>query len=336
MKLFFREHLPLFALQVVQLFMVLLVYWLDGYRNLPTALYSVFIGLIILSGYLAYRYVTHRRLYRRLTEPLETLDESSRLDAGYAPLARAVDELLQTQYRHYQHKLNVRERQRNDHLTFMNQWVHQMKTPLSVIHLTLQQDDDHDPKYSSIREEVERLEQGLETVLHAARLEAFEHDFQVEPVNLRRAVDQVIRDNKRMFIRSSVYPEVSLDPSLTVESDAKWLAFILFQLLTNAVKYSSSKANKVYITGGIQGKRVMLEIRDQGIGIPKSDLKRVFQPFFTGENGRLYRESTGMGLYLVQEICRRLDHKVELESSVNQGTTVRLLFTGSPANLTEM
>ncbi len=122
MKLFMREHLPLIILHVVQLFLVLLVYWLDGYRNLHTGLYSIFLGIIALSAYLFYRYTTHQSLYKKLSAPMEALEDSIQ-GGGSAPLTVALDELLLSQYGHFQQQMQIRERTRTDHLAFMNQWV---------------------------------------------------------------------------------------------------------------------------------------------------------------------------------------------------------------------
>jgi len=323
MRLFLREHSSLILLQIAQFFLVLLIYWLDGYRHLLTGLYSVFVGLVFLTGYLLYRYSTHKSLYRRLSEPMETLDDSIQgLDA--APLTEAIDSLLQTQYGHYQRQIKLAEKSRNDHLAFMNQWVHQMKTPLSVIRLTME--EQNDSRSASVLEETDRMEKGLETVLYAARLETFDRDFQVEPVSIRTVSENVIRENKRLFIGSKVYPDLQVDAGLSVESDAKWLSFLVGQIVTNAVKYSADSHQKVTFASFVRGEEAILEIWDRGIGIPQQDLKRVFQPFFTGDNGRKFRESTGMGLYFAYEIASRLGHKIELESEVGEGTRVRIVF----------
>ncbi|SEN75583.1 sensor histidine kinase [Lihuaxuella thermophila] len=323
MKLFIRDHLLMIVLSLVQLIIVLLVNWLDGSRNLPTVLYSVFLGVLLLTTFLIYRFCLLRDFYRRLTKPLASLDDSLG-KVGDAPLAAALEQLLLAQYRHYQQQLKTYERKRNDHLAFINQWVHQMKTPVSVIELIVQEEDDS--RFAMIREESDRISAGLELILHAARLESFEQDFAVEAVKLRTVVDKVIHENKRLFINNHVYPEVLVDPEVIVRSDAKWLAFVLNQLVTNAVKYSAGSNQYVTVLSEPRGREMVLEIRDKGIGIPKSDLKRVFRPFFTGENGRIHRESTGIGLYLVQEVCKRLGHSIELESETGVGTTVRLIF----------
>ncbi|PHC35855.1 hypothetical protein COF09_30600 [Bacillus toyonensis] len=112
----------------------------------------------------------------------------------------------------------------------------------------------------------------------------------------------------------------------TVESDRKWLRFIVNQILSNAIKYSAGSRGNITIAVFEKDKSVVLEIQDYGVGIPKEDLPRVFRPFYTGENGRKFKESTGMGLYLVKNIIARLSHKIEIESEFEKGTKVRIIF----------
>ncbi|PEU71872.1 hypothetical protein CN411_33250, partial [Bacillus thuringiensis] len=168
------EHIPLICYTFAQLLIILFIYWFDGYPHILTALYSVFLGVFLLMGYLIYRYFSHRSFYKRLSTPMETLNESIK-DSNLTPLSRALDKLLQTQYRYYQNQLKKWERKQQEQMTFMNQWVHQMKTPLSVIELITQDADDS--QFESINEETERIKKGLEMVLYVARLETFEQDF---------------------------------------------------------------------------------------------------------------------------------------------------------------
>ncbi|WP_062107172.1 sensor histidine kinase [Bacillus niameyensis] len=322
MKLFFREHIPLIIINGLQMVIMILVFWLDGYRKTSLVFYGLFLGSLLLTAYLVFRYQTHKNYYKRLTDSIGNLDEAiATLDA--VPLSVALSKTLKSQHTLYLNELHYQEKRRNDHLTFINQWVHQMKTPLSVIELITQEDDDE--HMLSIREETDKLEKGLEMVLYAARLETFEHDFHVQPVSLRKVAEQAIRENKRLFIKNEVYPEVKIQETI-VESDEKWLIFIINQLVTNAVKYSAGKSRKVIITETKTEHDITLIVQDFGIGIPKTDVKRVFNPFYTGDNGRLYRESTGMGLYLVKEVCEKLGHQIEIESTEGEGTIVKLLF----------
>lgn len=329
MKLFLREHVPLVVMMLVQSVTVLFVIWLAGYRELTIILYAFFLACCFLIGYLVYRYISHRQFYERLSEQLKQLEESYQT-FGNAPLPKAVKQLLKMQYARYVEELHKVNQRRSNHLTFINQWVHQMKTPLSVIELLVQEEDDE--RLSSIREEADKIEKGLELVLYAARLEAFQHDFQVQRVNVKEVATKAIHENKRFLIKNEVYPEMNIPSDCYVESDEKWLAFILNQLITNAAKYSAGKSEKIVIVGNEN----YIEVRDEGIGIPKSDIRLVFEPFYTGENGRKYRESTGMGLYLVKEVCEKLGHHVEVESEVDVGTTVRITFASPAQNLTKV
>lgn len=324
MKLFLKEHALLIIIQIIQFSAVMSIYWLDGYRNVGPALYSIMLGLFFLGGYLCYQYYSRRHYYRRLQEPLLSLDDSiQQLDQ--APVSEALEQLLRQQYRYYQQRLATINQQQQEHLTFMNQWVHQMKTPLSVIELTVQDVDE--PEFASIREELERMSSGLNTILYMARLRTFEQDFHIRSISLSEVIREVVQEHKRLFIRNQVYPDVQIkDGDLWTESDQKWLFFMVSQLVVNAVKYSAHTNNKVILSSYIVGHQAVIEVQDYGVGIPASDIKRVFEPFFTGENGRHFRESTGMGLYLTHEAAQRLDHQLELESTVNQGTTVRILF----------
>ncbi|GAB6928803.1 sensor histidine kinase [Paenibacillus sp. JCM 10914] len=324
-KLFWREHLPLILFMASALLVVLLVFWYDGYDHPVTAAYAVFLGLTILAGYLAFRYFTHRDFYDRLSKPITSLEESIKHNES-APLPAALSGLMEEQYRQYRNVMEEWDRRRKEHLIFMNQWVHQMKTPLSVIEMITQEDDND--SYKSISEESDRIRRGLDMVLYMSRLETFEQDFSVMPVGLHQAVVDAVHENKRYFIHSHVYPEVRIETDLIVQTDAKWLRFVLLQLISNSIKYSAGSGLKVTITAyrSDNHREVLLEVIDRGIGIPTADLKRVFDPFYTGENGRKLKESTGMGLYLVQEVIRKMNHRIELESEPGQGTTVRLVF----------
>ncbi|WP_420805726.1 sensor histidine kinase [Paenibacillus wynnii] len=327
MRLFWKDQLPLLLIYAAQTVLVPLLYWLSGEnRPIRIILYGMSLNLVILALYLGFRYLQHYRLYQRLSHP-----ESARLDyrssLGTAPLPEAMDELIRRYDQHNQEQLNTQVRRMDQHIEFINRWVHQMKTPLSVIQLTLQ--DVEGAAADSIQEELERLRKGLEMVIYTARLDRFEDDFHVEPTFLRQAVSEAVSENRRLFIRRGIRPVIQISEELSVYTDAKWLRFMLTQILTNAVNYTQGTDKSVTITSYSQGMDNILQITDQGIGISPEDLKRVFNPYFTGERGRQYHESTGMGLYLVREICTRLGHKVELESRPGEGTVLRLIFSGT-------
>lgn len=333
MKLFFREHAVLIAIQIVQFFVVLAIYWLDGYRHLLPAFYAIFLGLFFLASYLAYHYLSRRKFYKRLTNELCSLDDSFQTTES-SPISQALNHLLKDQYKHYQTRIKELESKQEEHLKFMDQWVHQMKTPLSVIELIAQNLDE--PDSSSIREETDRMKTGLNTILYMARLRTIEQDFHIKPVNLSKMIKEVNGENKRFYIRNHVYPNVLQHKrEVVVETDEKWLFFILSQLINNAVKYSKGKSNRIDITIFEKEGEAVLEVKDFGVGIPETDKGRVFDPFYTGENGRKFRESTGMGLYLTKEAANHLGHRIELESKVGEGSAFQVIFEKTQ-NLTGM
>jgi len=272
-------------------------------------------------------------MYKRLNHRLESLDDSFQ-KTDDAPISKAFDEVLRNQYKLYQSQLKLIEKEQEEHRKFMDQWVHQMKTPLSVIELTAQNIDE--PDSSSIREETEVMKTGLNTILYIARLRTIEQDFHIKPVDLVKLADEVNGENKRFYIRNKVYPKLEVKKEgITVESDEKWLFFILSQLINNAVKYSSEISNRIVISIYERGEEAILEVTDFGIGIPEVDKRRIFDPFYTGENGRKYRESTGMGLYLAKESLSILGHEIEMESVSGKGTTFRIVFSETQ-NLTSL
>lgn len=284
----------------------------------------MFISAFLLICYLIYRYFTNRRFYKQLSELSSELD--SNISAiGNSPLEEALNKLLKNQFSLFLKQIHNYDRKQKDHLVFINQWVHHMKTPLSAIQL-IAQDNEYEPYMSNIQEEIDRLKRGLNMALYMARLDSFQNDFYVETIDLKTLVTKAINELRGLFICKGIFPQVLIEEEVLIQSDGKWLIFILQQLLTNAIKYSVERNKKITVQVYKQNNSIILEVKDQGVGIPKSDIKRIYEAFYTGENGRKFGESTGMGLYLVKEACERLQHKVQVESEVNEGTTVRIIF----------
>lgn len=325
--LFIREHVPFMLFQLGLVSFILLLYWLDGFRNINTAIYSVAMSVLLTTGYLGAKFVMRRTYYTKIVEKPRQMEDAL-IRHVLTPEHKQATEYSRELYRLYQREVQTLYDVQNRHLHFMNQWVHQMKTPISVINLLLQEDE-VDKK--SIAQEMERIQSGLEIVLVNARLETFEEDMQIERLLLRQVLQEVLNDNKRLFIANGLFPVLNVDEQLTVATDRKWIKFMLNQFITNAVKYTFEKGKKVHINAEQRPEGLCLEIIDEGIGIPASDLPRVTKAFFTGENGRLSGESTGMGLYIAAEVCERLGHQLTISSKQGEGTTIALLFTDGEA-----
>lgn len=323
LKLFIKEHIPFILFQLVVVLFIMSLYFLDGFRNIDTAIYSISISLIFIVSFLTLRYYIRQSYYKKITQLPNTMEDALQRN-GKCPEHIQTEAYLQELYRTYQNEVQALYAAQSRQEKFLNQWIHQMKTPVSVIELLLQEEGELDK--GSVYEEIERIKKGLEIVLVNARLEKFEEDMQVEQINLKELVTATINENKRLFITNRIFPVIEIDEGTTVTSDSKWLKFLIGQFITNAVKYTFEPNKKIFISSKIQNDEVQLMIIDEGIGIPKSDLSRVTKPFFTGENGRKTGESTGMGLYLAKEICEKLGHTLTITSEVGVGTTITLSF----------
>ncbi|MFF2795272.1 sensor histidine kinase [Lysinibacillus xylanilyticus] len=323
-KLFLRDYASFIVFQFLLVGFIMVLYWLDGFRNVDTAIYSFCISLVLLTSFLLIRYLMRQRYLVKISQLPKTMEDVLQKNAK-TPEAMQAEKYMHELYRLYKHELQSLYAGQKRHDQFINQWVHQMKTPISVIELLLQDERPLDKK--NVQEEIDRLRRGLDMVLVNARLENFEEDMQVEQVTLKTIVTATVNENKRLFITKRVFPEIHIEDDIIVASDSKWLRFIIGQFVTNAVKYTFEANKKIVISAIKKNDYVQLSIRDEGIGIPASDLSRVTKAFFTGENGRKTGESTGMGLYLAKEICGKLGHELNITSEVGKGTIVTVTFT---------
>ena len=332
LKLFLKEHVSFLIFQGILMLFIMLLYWLDGFRNFNTAVYSISMSMLLTGGYLLSKFIMRRSFYDAITRK-PTKMEDALIRHAHAPENRQTTEFTRELYKLYQNEVQQLYAAQHRQLHFMNQWVHQMKTPISVMGLLLEEKDNLDR--NSIAEEVEKIRRGLDSVLVNARLETFEEDMQIERVGLKKIVQEIVTEHKRLFIANGVFPVISIDNQFLVATDVKWMKIVIGQFITNAVKYTFAEGKKVHFTAACTGHGLKLTIRDEGIGIPSSDLNRVTKAFFTGENGRLTGESTGMGLYIALEVCNRLGHPLSIESEKGIGTTVTVLFENGEAGETD-
>lgn len=332
----------LLALAVVQLDL-----WLSqASLQFSNLLYIWLLGMVGLLLWLALDYRRQAEFLRRLESisPAEPLDQ-----LGLLPPARSLEQRLYAQawsslYARLRAELTEEQQRGRRHVELLSQWAHHMKTPVAVIDLELQkaskrrEPGDLEAILSSVAEENQRLRHSLQMLLNVVRLEDFAADFHVQPVDLLALVRSIINDQKRAFIAHRVYPRVesAAEGGCVVESDAKWLRFVLEQVVSNAIKYAARPEGDGQVLFRCQqkGEEHLLEVIDNGIGIAPEDLGRVFAPFYTGANGRDYPQSTGMGLYLAREACRRLGHRISLESKRGEGTRVSLRFPANPTIFT--
>lgn len=197
-------------------------------------------------------------------------------------------------------------------------WAHQIKTPISAIHLILQTEDNE--LSSELSMELFKIEQYVEFVLQYLRLESMSSDLVLKSQSLDNIVKQAVRKYARMFIRKRIKMDFK-DLNCEVLTDEKWLLFAIEQLLSNALKYTREGTISIYMDDASEK---TLVIEDTGIGIKEEDLARIFERGFTGYNGRWDKQSTGLGLYLCKQILNKLSHGITIESRVDEGTKVKI------------
>ncbi|MEF2967324.1 sensor histidine kinase [Paenibacillus sp. M1] len=310
-----RSFIFVYILNTVLL--VLISYVFYGVREIA---YPFIVSFFLLTVYLIFAAFGHFKWERKLEQaklgPQVEVDETDVRDRLFFTPIQAIHD----RYNADIFQITVAVKERN---MLFSQWIHNMKASVSVIALALESPSKE--ALPDIQEENDRLKQNLEECLNVLRLDDFSRDYMPEKVNLHKVVTEAINAKKRDFIYRGVYPKLDVDECAQVYTDEKWCGYMLEQVLSNAIKYSR-KEGKVFIGSEHREDRILLYVRDEGIGIDPEDLPRVFDPFFTGRNGREHRFSTGIGLYMVQHIARKLGHDVAIESEKGAGTKITLSF----------
>ncbi|GKX67075.1 sensor histidine kinase [Clostridium sp. TW13] len=321
------------GISLVMLIMDLSTFIKLSYFSIENCVYAYIVSIVIFIIFLIYEYSKVRSFYNRLGEILNCeniIDAIINVGEVRTAEENIFKNILTRLHKIYEKELYKYQDMQKQYLTFINQWVHQMKTPVSVINLILQEENFEEAKesFESIGEENEKITQGLNIMLYNARINEFNHDFNVEDIDLTVLARKVINDNKKSFIKSRIFPKV-LGNETKVYTDKKWAYFVINQIIINAIKYTNASfkdAKSINISIEDRKDNVLLSIEDNGIGIPREDLGRVFDAFFTGKNGRKTSESTGMGLYLSKRICDELGHKLHVESKEGDGTNFFIVF----------
>lgn len=323
-KLFLTDHL-----WIILLFLAaptaLPIFYLAAVAQAPksTWLYYGFLSLFVLLCFLAYRLYATWNLYELFCDEKPGL-ENFLLHAPRGGQERSYQALMQEFYREYLAKLSRLEDTKAQNKLMIYRWVHQLKTPLSVIQLVAQKNE-YQADYKKIAQSASQIQYNLDQVLNLYKLDAMENDFHAERISLRQIAKDSINELKSSFIERGIFPKLEAEEQLVVYSDSKWLRFVLYQLLTNALKYSDA-GKTIVVRAYTTPSDIVLSVEDSGCGIQPEDLPRIFDLFFTGQNGRLRGESTGLGLYMVKQILDYLGHSIQVTSSPGKGSSFQILF----------
>ena len=276
-------------------------------------LWAVFCAVALAAGY-ARVYSRHRAL-----EEIRAgiLYSGEKLPWPDSPLEEDYQALLQLILADRAAIMRETDRRYNDLTDYFTLWAHQIKNPLAAMRLILQQGELEDT--GELEQELFETEQYVEMVLNYLRLGSDSTDFVIQAYDLDSIVRQVVRKYARQFIRRRIRLDYD-GLTMTVLTDEKWMSFVIEQILSNALKYTSRGWISISTSGN------SLIIRDTGIGIAPEDLPRVFEKGYTGYNGRSDKKSTGIGLWLCRQVLHKLGHEIRIRSTPGQGTEVTIDF----------
>lgn len=219
------------------------------------------------------------------------------------------------------------KRLQEDYKEYIELWIHEIKTPIATSKLIIENNKNETTK--SIYEELDKIENYTEQALFYARSNTTNKDYVITKSNLQEIVNGAILKNKSALLSNKTSIELH-DLEQEVYTDSKWAVFIINQIIQNSIKYSKNENRKIEMYAVSKSDSVILNIKDNGIGIKKGEITRVFEKGFTGENGRtINKKSTGIGLYLGKKLCDKLGLGIELNSEKDVGTEVRIIFPKS-------
>ena len=214
----------------------------------------------------------------------------------------------------------IEEREKlNDLMDYYTLWAHQIKTPIAASSLLVGEIEDKKVK-NQLEQELFKIESYVNIVLQYLRLESFHEDLVLKKENVEDLVKEIVKKYAIFFIQKGLSLNLH-DLDRTIITDRKWFVVILEQVLSNSLKYTSQGGIEIYF------QEDTLYIKDSGLGIQDSDLLRVFERGFSGYNGRLTQQSSGLGLYLSKKIADELGHQISIASQVGHGTTVMISFS---------
>lgn len=326
-----KEYLKdkrLYLIIGMTIYLVILLVLLAFKVNIEATLaitFTYFIGLITI---LIADYIRKKTFYNNFKCKLDSLDQKYLIvemlqDANFLE-GRILTDALYEIDKSMIEKINEYKMQVKDFKEYVELWIHEVKLP--VASLTLMVHNQKGDQSKKLLSQLTRLDNYLEQILYYVRSENAEKDYLITKVNLSKVISNVALKNKDILLAKGIDFIVS-DVDIEVLTDSKWLEFIINQIVDNSIKYSKEKNAYIKIVAKEESKVIGLIIYDNGKGISKSDLPRVFDKTFTGTNGRSKSaKSTGMGLYLCRELCNKLGHKIQIISEEGKYTKVTILF----------
>lgn len=288
----------------------------------------VYMDFLIIAISVFFMFVDYKRWkcnYKEIYESVTSGNEInlSILGGNHVFEVSLIKEILKIKDREKNEKVQEVKDNLDEINDYMTKWIHEVKIPLSVCELILDKMEETDIS-EQLRLEMDRIKFLINQVLYISRASSFSEDLQVAEINIARIIKSVVKKNASFFIAKKINLNFE-DIDFNVITDEKWISYIIDQIINNSYKYMH-EGGQIDIWGKENEKRVALHIKDNGIGIEEKDIRRIFDKGFTGENGRQFGKSTGMGLYFSKKIIDKLNHQLKVESQVGSGTEFIICF----------
>lgn len=291
-------------------------------------IYIAIIIILVVGISIFVEYKNKQHFYNQLKTNMDELNEkyliSEIIKTPNFIEGKILKETIQDTGKSMLENVNYYKNIQEEYKEYIELWIHEVKIPIAASKMIIENNKNSVTK--SIDEELDKVENYIEQALFYARSNAVEKDYIINKTNLKEIVSGSILKNKTTLLNEKVALELK-DIEQEVYTDSKWATFIINQIIQNAIKYSKKENKKIEIYSKTKNDKVILYIKDNGIGIKKGEITRVFERGFTGENGRIVgQKSTGIGLYLCKKLCDKLGLGIELNSEKDIGTEVRIIF----------
>lgn len=320
-----KDKLLLLMLQLFSMGLLSAFLYATGYST-GCLCHILFGWFILFTAWFLWEYIHRKRYFDQMGEILEQAEQKYLLGELLPASFRLEDRLYREMIRKSNKSAIERIRSVEDaHLEyreFIESWVHEIKAPIADICLLCEKRKDETAR--RILAQNQQTENYVDMALFYARSDEVYQDYLIKETVLQETAEEVFQKNKYAFIQNKVQAQVHCPDR--VYTDVKWMAFILNQLVLNAVKYRRDTNPEIRISTARGNSGVRLTVEDNGMGIPCQELPRIFDKGFTGSNGRTRGRSTGMGLYLCRKLCGKLGIGIRAESEESAGTRIILDF----------
>jgi len=285
-------------------------------------------------SYIIVEFIKQKNFYKEITNIMDDLDKKYLLSEVIREPefieGKFLHNLLRQANKDMHEHVKKYKDMESEYREYIETWVHEIKTPIASARLIIENNQNDVTK--NINYEIRKVEEYIEQVLYYSRSNNVSKDYIIKEVSLTTLVRNIVKRNSRYFISKKISIDME-DIEGTVYGDAKWLEFILNQVIGNSIKYIREKEGKVKVYTVKNENNIVLTVEDNGIGIIEKDINRVFEKGFTGENGRKFGKSTGIGLCLCKKLSDQLGLGLNLTSKIGEGTKVSIIFPLGKVNL---